>query len=357
MNLLQEFFKQELWGNPAWLWAASALAFLVSVPALFVARAVVVRRLRARAEAAPGGLAEGAAEVLDRTWKLVLLFAGLFVATRLPALPTGLEEALVKTFVVAALIQAGVWATALLSHWIRSRIEAQKREAAGAAASTAVILLSFGGKLAVWSVVVLSSLDSLGVDVTALIAGLGIGGVAVALAAQNVLSDLFASVSIALDRPFEIGDFIIVGDFLGTVEYIGLKTTRVRSLWGEQLVFSNADLLGSRVRNFKRMRERRVVFSIGVTYQTPHAKLEAIPGMLRETVEAQADVRFDRAHLFEFGDSALIFEVVYYVLSPDYNLYMDRRQAINLEIHRRFEKGKIEFAYPTQTIHLAGETK
>jgi small-conductance mechanosensitive channel len=183
-----------------------------------------------------------------------------------------------------------------------------------------------------------------------------VGGIAVALAAQNILGDLFASLSIVFDKPFVLGDFIIIGDSMGTVEQIGLKTTRIRSLSGEQLIFSNNDLLSSRIRNFKRMQERRVVFSVGVVYQTTKAQLETIPGILREAVEAQDSTRFDRAHFKEFGDFSLNFEVVYHVLTPDFGKYMDVQQAINFVIFERFDELGIEFAYPTQSIHLqAGE--
>jgi small-conductance mechanosensitive channel len=186
-----------------------------------------------------------------------------------------------------------------------------------------------------------------------MIAGLGVGGIAVALAAQNILGDLFASLSIILDKPFVVGDFLIIGDFLGSVEKVGVKTTRLRSLSGEQLIFSNNDLLGSRIRNYGRMFERRVIFSIGVTYQTPADKLRAIPDMLREAVESQQPVRFDRAHFQKYGDFALIFEIVYYVLSADYKQYMDIQQAINLQINEDFEEHGIEFAYPTQTLYVS----
>jgi small-conductance mechanosensitive channel len=173
-------------------------------------------------------------------------------------------------------------------------------------------------------------------------------------AAQNILGDLFASLSIVLDKPFVLGDFLAVGDFLGSVEQIGLKTTRVRSLSGEQLVFSNADLLSSRIRNFGRMYERRVPSRIGVTYQTPRDKLERIPEIIRQAVEERGDqVRFDRSHLAAWGDFAIIFETVYFVLSPDYRVHMDIQQAIALRVHERFEAEAIEFAYPTQTIFLA----
>jgi len=175
----------------------------------------------------------------------------------------------------------------------------------------------------------------------------------VALAAQNILGDLFASLSIVLDKPFVVGDFLIVGDFLGSVEKVGVKTTRLRSLSGEQLVFSNNDLLGSRIRNYGRMFERRVLFSIGVIYQTPPDKLRLAATILREAVQAQDKVRFDRAHFKSYGDFALSFEVVYYVLSPDYNVYMDIQQAINLLIYERFAEEQIEFAYPTQTLFVS----
>jgi small-conductance mechanosensitive channel len=188
------------------------------------------------------------------------------------------------------------------------------------------------------------------VDITALVAGLGIGGVAVALALQNILGDLFASLSIVMDKPFVVGDFLMVGDFLGSVEKIGLKTTRLRSLSGEQLVFSNTDLLGSRIRNFGRMFERRVVFNIGVTYDTPRDRLQLIPGIVREAVEAEKGTRFDRSHFSKYGDFSLNFENVYYVLSADFNQHMDVQQAIFYAIHRRFEEEGIAFAYPTQTL-------
>ena len=206
-----------------------------------------------------------------------------------------------------------------------------------------------------WSIVLLLALDNLSIDVTALVTGLGIGGIAVALAAQNILGDLFASLTIVLDKPFLLKDFLIVNEFLGTVEHIGLKTTRLRSLTGEELVFSNADLLNSRIRNYGRMFERRVVFSLGVVYQTPRDKLAKIPDIIRSAIEAQEKTRFDRAHFKDFGAYALNFEAVYYVLVPDYNVYMDTQQAINFYIHEQLEAEGIEFAYPSQTVYVVRE--
>src|SRR5690606_5466649 len=252
---------------------------------------------------------------------------------------------------VGLLLQIGLWATAALDVALRMRRDQQLQEHPDAVA--AMDVLGFVVRLVVWTVVILVILDNLGVKVTALIAGLGIGGVAVALATQNILGDLFASLSIVLDKPFVVGDFLSIVEYSGSVEKVGIKTTRVRSLSGEQLIFSNNDLLNSRIRNFGRMFQRRVVFTIGVIYETPAEKLRRIPGIIREALEAQEKVRFDRSHFQKYGDYALVFETVYYVLSPDYNYYMDVQQTVNLIIFERFVEEEIRFAYPAQTIHFA----
>lgn len=249
--------------------------------------------------------------------------------------------------------QGAFWGSAAISFGIL-RYRQQKMEE-DAHSVTTFTALGFILRIILWSFILLLALDNLGVKITTLVAGLGIGGIAVALAMQNLLGDLFASLSIVLDKPFVIGDFIIVDNYLGSVEYIGLKTTRVRSLSGEQLIFANSDLLKSRIRNFKRMFERRVVFSIGVIYQTPHQKLILIPKIIQEIIEGQEATRFDRAHFKEYGNFSLNYEVVYWVLNSDYNSYMDIQQAVNLEIFRRFEQEGIEFAYPTQVVYVSQE--
>ncbi len=207
----------------------------------------------------------------------------------------------------------------------------------------------------IWGLGFLTLLDNLGYDVTTVVAGLGIGGIAVALAAQNILGDLFNYFVIFFDRPFEIGDFIIIDDKMGVVENIGIKTTRLKSLSGEQLVFSNSDLTNSRIHNYKQMQQRRVLFKIGVIYQTPYEQVQAIPRLLRQIVEEQEPVRFDRAHFSSYGDSSLDFEVVYYVLSSEYNTYMDVQQQINMRIFQEFSKRGIDFAYPTRTLFVVNE--
>ncbi|MFO7849692.1 MAG: mechanosensitive ion channel family protein [Spirochaetia bacterium] len=206
-----------------------------------------------------------------------------------------------------------------------------------------------------WIIGAMFMLDNLGFDISAVVTGLGVSGIAVAIAAQGILGDLFNYFVIFFDHPFEIGDFIIFNDKLGSVEKIGIKTTRIRALSGEQMVVSNSDLTGSIVHNYKRMQERRVVFTIGVTYQTPSEQLDSIPRLIREIIEANEEARFDRSHFRNYGDFALIFETVYYVLSPDYAKYMDIQQEINLAIYRSFEQRGIEFAYPTSKVILSRE--
>lgn len=207
-------------------------------------------------------------------------------------------------------------------------------------------------RIAIWVGAVIFFLDNLGFKISAIIAGLGIGGVAVALAAQTILKDLFSYFCILFDHPFKAGDFIIVGDFMGTIEHIGIKTTRIRSLGGEMMVFSNSDLTDSRLRNYKLMEKRRVVFKIGVIYQTPLEQLQEIPKIIRNIISGIKDATFDRAHFFSYGDFSLIFEVVYYVTGGDYNKYMDIQQAINFAIKEEFDNKGIKFAHPTQVVYM-----
>ncbi|MFW5742484.1 MAG: mechanosensitive ion channel family protein [Spirochaetota bacterium] len=205
---------------------------------------------------------------------------------------------------------------------------------------------------AVWIAGLLFLLDNLGFDITAVIAGLGIGGIAVALAAQAMLGDLFSYFVILFDKPFELGDFLVFDDVLGSVERIGVKTTRLRSLGGELIVVSNSDLTSSRVRNYEHMQRRRVVFKVGVVYGTEPESVRAIPGIIESIIRSEELAAFDRAHFASYGDCSLVFEVVYYVASPDYNLYMDVQERINLAIYEAFAERGIEFAFPTQTLHL-----
>ncbi len=293
------------------------------------------------------------AEAVRVTNPLLFLPVAIFVGSLVLDLPARIDRFLQLATVVALLLQVGLWMHFILGRWVEKKVEfSRQHEPEGA---TALTLLGFASRVVLWTLVLLLALDQLNFNITALVAGLGIGGVAVALAVQNVLSDLFASLSIVLDKPFVVGDFIVVDSLRGTVERVGIKTTRLRSLDGELLVFSNTDLLKSRIRNFKRMTDRRVEFTLGVVYETPLEKLRLVPQWLGEIIKAQKRARFDRAHFKQYGESALIFEVVYYVLDPDHGVYMDVHQSINLAIYERFAREGVEFAYPTQTVRWTRE--
>jgi small-conductance mechanosensitive channel len=345
-----ELLDRLIYENTVRQWLVALGAALVIFFALWLIIYIVRNRLAALASRTRTQWDDVVVYVLSKTKGLTLFLVAVFVGSHLVQLPDRLDRIISRVAILGLLVQAGVW----LSAGLRASLERYTRRelATDRGAATTISALGFVGKLVIWAVLLLVALDNLGVDITTLVAGLGVGGIAVALATQNILGDLFASLSIVLDKPFVLGDFIIVDDLQGTVEHIGLKTTRVRSLWGEQVVFSNADLLKSRLRNFGRMMERRVNFKLGVTYQTPREKLTLIPEIVREAITSQDKTRFDRSHFASFGDSALVFDSVYYVLSSEYLVYMNIQQAINLRIHERFEEEGIEFAYPTQTVVL-----
>jgi small-conductance mechanosensitive channel len=342
-------------GNSLLAWF-TALGVALSIN-LFVAlgKPVLVARFSRTAPGTPRVVGQVAVEVAQRTRQGLVFIVSAFVVTRYLDLPERATDLLRGAAVVAAFLQLGLWCNGALLLWMGRYRERVVKADVGA--TTSLGALGFVGQLLLWAFVVLLALGNLGVDVTALIAGLGIGGIAVALAAQNILGDLFASLSIIVDRPFVIGDFIIVDDYMGTVEYVGLKTTRIRSLGGEQIVFSNSDLLKARVRNYKRMYERRVLFSFGLLYQTTPEQAESVPRTVRRIVESQKLTRFERAHFARFGDSSLDFEAVYWMTDPDYGQYMDTQQAINLEMLRAFAKEGIRFAYPTRTLFVENALK
>jgi len=347
------FFQETFYGNSLAQWAVTLFVVLLTLVGLLIIRNIIITRLKALASRTKTQIDDIILNLLRSTRFIVLLVLAVYTGSLFLTLPEKLSEILKIIVVLSLIFQAALWGNSLINWWVEN-YKKRKMEKDPAEA-TAIGALGFVSKLSLWALVALWALDNMGVDITGLIAGLGITGIAVALALQNILGDLFASLSIVLDKPFVIGDFIIVDNYLGTVEHVGLKTTRVRSLYGEQLVFSNSDLLNSRIRNYKRMYERRVVFTIGVTYQTPAEKLEKIPRIIREAIEAQENARFDRAHFKEFGDFSLNYEIVYYVTQPDYIVYMDIQQAINLILVRKFEEEGIEFAYPTQTLFVSVE--
>lgn len=349
----EAFLSRTLLGVSAGVWLSLLALWAVCSAGLLLVRRFAAWRLKAISSRTANRVDDVVVALIEATRSGFLIALSLFLAVWILDLPDAIGEVVSKGFFLAFLVQAVYWGnraiTVSLHTYKESRLE---QDAAAVTSMQAVAIL---GRILLIVFVVLLALDNFGVDVATLIAGLGVGGIAVALAVQNILGDLFASLSIVLDKPFVVGDFLIVGEHLGTVEQIGLKTTRLRSLSGEQIIVSNSDLLKSRIRNYKRMYERRVVFTVGVVYQTPADQLAAIPALLRDAVESQDLVRFDRAHFKQYGDFALVYEVVYFVLSPDYNTYMDIHQEVNLALFRSFEANGIEFAYPTQTLYITAE--
>ena len=345
-----EFLQTEVVANTLLTWLIAAGLAVVVMVGGGVIRFLMLRQFKKLAARSDATLLPVLIATVKRTKWLFILILALYVGAVVLTLPTNVRTVVNAVMIVALLIQVGLWAMAATNVLLEQY--RQRKLAEDPSGLTTLSLLNFMSKIVIWSLVLLLVLDNMGVNITALVAGLGVGGIAVALAMQAILGDLFASLSIVLDKPFVVGDFLSIADLLGTVEYVGLKTTRLRSLSGEQLVFSNSDLLNSRIRNYGRMFERRVVFKIGVTYQTPRENLIKIPTIIRQAIEQQDKTRFDRSHFMEYGDFALNFESVYYVLGPDYNMYMDIQQAINLYIHEQFEQEGIEFAYPTQTLFV-----
>lgn len=351
MDSALEMVDRLLFGNNLMQWGIAIGVALVVFTVATLARSIVRSQHKRLAQTDKVELLELPLKVASRTSTLFLIVAALFVGVSLLDTPDKVQTIARTVLTIAVFWQVGIWVATAAISWIERKRKVSMTEDRAAVGTLGIIAVLV--RVAIWSVVLLLTLDNLGVDITALVAGLGIGGIAVALALQNVLGDLLASLSITLDKPFVVGDFVIVDDFKGNVEYIGIKSVRLRSLSGEQIVMSNADLLSSRLRNYGRMYERRVVFTLGVTYETPREKVEAIPGMIRDIVSAQKDVRFDRSHFASFGPASLDYEVVYYVLSAEYNRYMDIQQEINFRILEAFEQHGIEFAYPTQKIWLA----
>lgn len=337
-------------GNTAGAWLTAIGVGVAVFLGLVLFKRIVLRRLERLAAITHTDVDDAFVAVLKSTKTLTILAISIYVGSHFLELNEKAEHRLWTAFLFVMLFQGAVWANHAIGFFIGRMTQRRSTEDPGG--TTTMRALGFVARLVVWSIFLLMALDNFGVNVTGLVAGLGIGGVAVALAMQNILGDLFASLSIVLDKPFEVGDFIIVGEFLGAVERIGLKTTRVRSLSGEQIIFANNDLLNSRIRNFKRMAQRRVVFLLRVVLGTPPDLLAVIPAMIREAVEAQADVRFDRSNFQAIGESAHVFETVYYISDPDYNLYMNIQEAINLGILRSFADKHITLAYPTRTVML-----
>lgn len=346
----------EFLGNKLTYWIIGIVVAISLLIILRILKGLLVHHFNILAQKTDTDIDDLIVDLLNKTNFLLLFILSLYVGSYFLALPENIDKIKTGMAFVVILFQIAIWGSGIINYLVKKTF-VTKDTFQTTLTQTQTSAISFFGKFVLWSALFIIALQNLGINVTSLIAGVGIGGIAIALAVQNILGDLFASVSIMLDKPFIVGDFIIVDEHAGNVENIGLKSTRVRSLSGEQLVFSNNDLLSSRIKNYKQMQERRILFTIGVTYDTPSEKLESIPIIIKEIIDKLEKTRFDRAHFKEFGDFSLNFEIVYYMLVPTYIDYVDAQQAINLELYRRFEKEEIEFAYPTQTILLGSNVK
>jgi len=333
----------------SWLIALAILA--TSVGLLIGIKALVVGRFFNFAARTSNEIDDLVVDLLKRTRMTVLIIlvvaAVSFLVLKLP--PTA--RTVIKFAAVIALVFQGMsWGNGIISFWMQryAMRRGMTTGASGATVGALVVLV----RILLFLILFLFALDNLGFEITPLITGLGIGGIAVALAVQNILGDLFAALSIVLDKPFAVGDFIVIDTHSGTVEHVGLKSTRLRSLSGEQIIIGNADLLKARINNYQRMVERRAVFRLGVAYETTSEQLSRIPGIVRLAIVRQNLTRFDRCHFKKYTDNDLEFETVYWMLTADYNMYMDTQQAINLEIFRRFGEEKIELAHRTRFVQV-----
>ena len=328
-------------------WALALAVTVLAAAAMLFLRHYVLRHVAANARKTETHIDDFIAAMLSRTYFVFIAAFAMYFGSTFLDLNTKRDLFVARVAVGALLLQLAIWGDVGLRAW-RDRLrlggDGERR------ASRSV--LTFMLRLALWTIVTLMVLDNFGINITTLVASLGVGGIAVALATQNILGDLFASLSIMLDKPFEIGDFIIVGDVLGSVEHIGLKTTRLRGLGGEQVVFSNGDLLKSRIHNHKRMETRRNAFVLRVAYGTSEEQLCRVPRIIREIIGAKPNIDFERAHFFRWSEWSLDFEIVYQFRSPDYILHMDAQQDIFLDIYRRFQQEGIQFAHPMSIVRM-----
>lgn len=346
---MNDFWNYSILNNTVRDWSIALGIIIASIIALRLIQFFVIRRLKALSERTQTTFDDFLIRSIQKSVMPLLYILAFYAGSHYLTLPTKALNILhvavlvVITFFFLRIISSFVgyaFHRALVRH---GKSKERERQSKG-------ILLIV--QVALWLIGILFLVDNLGYDITTLIAGMGIGGIAIALAAQTILGDLFSYLVIFFDKPFEIGDFVVVDDKMGTVEYVGIKTTRIKALTGEQLVCSNTDLTNSRLHNYKRMMERRVILSFGVVYHTSAGVLKKIPSIVKEIIESEDKTRFDRAHFKGFGGSSLDFEVVYFVLSPEYNIYMDIQERINIRLFEIFEQERIEFAYPTQTLYV-----
>ena len=335
------------YGNPIADWLAAGAVTAAVWSALMLVRRLIASRYKQYSTAHHSTPVRLIFYLLRYTKQFLFLAIALDVGQESLTFPPTLQHTLSNSVLTLVLVQTGLWA----GRSVRFYLELKDMErGADRVFAGSLDVINFVARMLIWSLLALVALDNFGVNITALLAGLGVGGVAVALALQNVLGDLFASLSIALDKPFVVGDSLNIDTYTGKVEHIGIKTTRLRSENGEQIILSNADILKSRVRNYGRMPEQRVLITLRVTYTTPGGTLRGIPTLLEGIVRDQPNARFERCHLKSLGESSLLFELSYFAQQPALNPLLDLQQVVNFRILEEFQRLGIEFAYPTQRV-------
>ena len=349
--MIEDILQREFYDNRISEYLVCLAIILGGILAVRIVKALAFKRLKAWAEKTPTTYDDFLVDRIRGTG-IPLAYLGIVQASlRVLTLSPRLERVIDMAGIVLLTLIVILFTVSLVKYGFAEYSRKRGEDATSDRALKGVIGLT---KALVWVTGALFMLDNLGFKITTVVAGLGIGGIALALAAQSILGDLFGYFIILFDRPFEIGDFVVVGDYTGVIERFGIKTTRIASINGEQIVVSNKDLTDSRVRNYRRMAKRRVMFRVGVTHQTPVERLREIPGIVADIFRELEGTTLDRVHFFSYGDFSLIHEIVYYVDGNDYTRYMDLQQKVNLRLYEEFEKRRIKFAYPTQTLYLTG---
>ena len=353
LNIYQRMTETSWWqyqilGNTVGDFIGATIAFIVFLFVFKIFQFVILRRLGILAEKTKTDIDDTLVKIVKSLRPPFYSFIAFYFAVQFLTLSSTLSKVLDSLLVIWVVYQVIIAAQILIEYIFVKALK--NEEDKGAQGAFGVIKNVIGAVL--WMLGILVILSNMGVNITSVIAGLGIGGIAIAFAFQNILEDLFSSFAILFDKPFKVGDFIVVGEHKGVVQKMGIKTTRLKSLGGEEIVISNKELTSARLQNFKKMEERRIGFNFGVTYETPTEKLKTIPETVKDIIDSIEKARFDRSHFSQFDDSALTFETVYYVTTSDYAVYRDIQQEINLRVKESFEKDSIDMAYPTQTIYL-----
>lgn len=322
--------------------------FVALVVAFNLLQIIILWKIRQLVRSTENDIDDTALAVFESIKPPIYITLALFISIKTLALSEFVSNLTNSAIVILIIYQIVSAIQILINYVLRKYLLGSGDESSKSAFK---ILTNFS-KAILWFIGILVILQNIGINVTSLVAGMGIGGVAIAIASKEILSDLFSSFTIIFDKPFEEGDFIIVGDKMGTVKKIGIKTSRIQALQGEEIVFSNQTLTSEVIQNFKKMVERRIEFQMGVSYETSQTQLENIPDIIKEIIKKVDKTRHDRTNFKTYGDSNLIYETVYFIETDDYNEYMNIQEEINLKIFDKFAKEKIEFAYPTRTVIL-----